>query len=401
MSRVRTATFLKWQTLVLATGVVSLTALLLGGCGGGGTTVTAPPSGFIQTGATYVGSTTCQECHGNTYAQFTGAAPFAAGETNAHGQIFTAVHGKTPAHGRELTYGSGASCAACHTTGFGEASGFKADGSTPNLEGIGCEVCHGPGSKHAAAFGDVTQITKNVQAKYTCWNCHLSGFKLLNNGAPPAVNDDTLLAKAPNDGHIAPGHPQTLSLLGYQGFNLPQTPSPHATLSNTCLDCHFSSSNLNPSNGKVDHTNANLEPNTDRTRAECAACHSGRADTALQLGITKELITLGGEDPANPGKAHPSGGGTDGVDPATGELGLLPQYVKDNAASFTNPGTGLVDLSYKGNSADPIVKAYKAARYNYMYVVGDKSLGVHNPELSSKLLADAKTYLANKSSAAQ
>jgi len=39
-------------------------------------------------------------------------------------------------------------CWKCHTTGFKNESGFENMYSTPELAGIGCESCHGPGSDY-------------------------------------------------------------------------------------------------------------------------------------------------------------------------------------------------------------------------------------------------------------
>ncbi|MHB9024832.1 MAG: multiheme c-type cytochrome [Armatimonadota bacterium] len=406
MSRVRTATFLRWHTALLLTGVLLATAVLLGGCGGG-TTNLLPSTGFIQTGANYVGTLTCQECHGNTWAQYTGNAPYTEEETNHHGFDFAGPDG---VHGEQV-YGK--SCAPCHTTGYNETAigGFDPAITTvdsqPGVDGIGCENCHGPGSKHAAAFGDVTQITKNVQAQYTCWNCHVgSTYKEIANGTVPTVNDTYLLAKKA-DG-AGPHHPQTSALLGMYGANIEQMPSPHATLSNTCLDCHFRADTLAP-NGKTDHRNANLaEPDIDRTRAECAACHAGRHETMLQLGVEEGLYALGGRDDET---GHPNGdagilkvstGVYDpyGIDPKTGELALLPQYVEDHRTAFSTNGGETIDLGQTtygwgaGSENAFYVAMFKRARNNYILAEGDKSLGVHNPEFVTKLIEDAKEYLA-------
>lgn len=39
-------------------------------------------------------------------------------------------------------------CLQCHTVGYGTPSGFKSVEETPDLIGVGCETCHGPGSEY-------------------------------------------------------------------------------------------------------------------------------------------------------------------------------------------------------------------------------------------------------------
>ncbi len=36
----------------------------------------------------------------------------------------------------------------CHVTGFGKEGGFVDVASTPDLVGVGCEMCHGPGGTY-------------------------------------------------------------------------------------------------------------------------------------------------------------------------------------------------------------------------------------------------------------
>ena len=80
-------------------------------------------------------------------------------------------------------------CLKCHTTGFGEETGFKSVEATPALVGTSCEACHGPGSKHmetakqyAASGKDLTAEQKKyvsstiykIQPKNVCAECHLA-----------------------------------------------------------------------------------------------------------------------------------------------------------------------------------------------------------------------------------
>ena len=48
----------------------------------------------------------------------------------------------------EKDYTTDETCVACHVTGFGTPGGFVDITSTPELAGVGCEVCHGPGGTY-------------------------------------------------------------------------------------------------------------------------------------------------------------------------------------------------------------------------------------------------------------
>ncbi len=60
-------------------------------------------------------------------------------------------------------------CLKCHTTGYGGPGGFVNAEATPQLGGIGCENCHGPGQAHAANPHVKTLVT---DSKTACANCH-------------------------------------------------------------------------------------------------------------------------------------------------------------------------------------------------------------------------------------
>lgn len=66
-------------------------------------------------------------------------------------------------------------CLSCHATGFGKG-GFKDAESTPELKGVTCEACHGPGEKFMKAMmeGDFGKETKNARerARKACPDCH-------------------------------------------------------------------------------------------------------------------------------------------------------------------------------------------------------------------------------------
>ena len=79
----------------------------------------------------YVGKNTCAACHYDKYRTW---------KHEKHALAFEILPKK---------YRQDPECLNCHTTGYGEPTGFKDSATTPHLAGITCESCHGAGSEHA------------------------------------------------------------------------------------------------------------------------------------------------------------------------------------------------------------------------------------------------------------
>ncbi len=118
-----------WRPVVLAGGFL----LLLSGYASGG----AP---------TYVGAKKCRACHlkqFQTWEQtkmaksFELLRPGAAAEAKKKAKLDPA---KDYTHDKD--------CVGCHTTGYGKPGGFVSVEQTPELVGVQCESCHGPGSEY-------------------------------------------------------------------------------------------------------------------------------------------------------------------------------------------------------------------------------------------------------------
>ena len=120
-------------------------------------------------GQTYVGTKECAACHFEQFMAWRGTP---------HAKAFEILPAK---------YQADETCLKCHSTGFGQPTGFKTIEQTPNLAGNSCEGCHGPGSKHtevAKTFGQKKlseQETAYVRStihlmlpKNVCVECHLA-----------------------------------------------------------------------------------------------------------------------------------------------------------------------------------------------------------------------------------
>jgi nitrate/TMAO reductase-like tetraheme cytochrome c subunit len=101
---------------------------------------------------TFTGNQSCKRCHSLSTMRY---------KKDEHAHAFDIIVEKNHAHDPE--------CVRCHTVGFGYTTGFRSSELTPDLKHVGCEDCHGPGSKHIeqpteSNYGEVT--------KETCEACH-------------------------------------------------------------------------------------------------------------------------------------------------------------------------------------------------------------------------------------
>ena len=115
-------------------------------------------------GARYVGSSACIECHTAIYKEWK-RTPHAA-----------ALHRL-----RDAGASWDPACVGCHVDGWRRdggtwarvASGFRTPDKSGYLGGVGCESCHGPGSKHLMdPWNPNAFVGAYRRAQDTCRTCH-------------------------------------------------------------------------------------------------------------------------------------------------------------------------------------------------------------------------------------
>ena len=107
--------------------------------------------------ATYVSNSKCKACH---------AKIFKAQSETPHAKNFAILI--------DMGEDKNPKCFPCHTTGYGKVGGFTDAKSTPDLTGITCQACHGPGSAHIA--GGLSKEKRKeligMPTAHTCAKCH-------------------------------------------------------------------------------------------------------------------------------------------------------------------------------------------------------------------------------------
>jgi Cytochrome c554 and c-prime len=128
--------------------------------------------------AAFVGSATCRTCHPAAFAVFDASK-------HAHAWETLVTLGKQ----HHLN------CAGCHVTGWEQPGGVCRIDRTAGREGVGCESCHGPGSRHVAA-----PSPGNIQGRpdeQACTGCH-------NRENSPHFDFATYVPRIVGPGHGAP-----------------------------------------------------------------------------------------------------------------------------------------------------------------------------------------------------
>jgi len=139
-----------------------------------------------------VGNKNCRKCHikeAKSWAETAMAQTFEVLKPGVRAEEKTAA-GLDPAK----DYTTDVTCLPCHTTGFGKEGGFVDIDSTPELAGVGCEMCHGAGGTYTqdhlmslknkdykksevVAAGMVATVSKEQ-----CLGCHNSDSPFVGDG---------------------------------------------------------------------------------------------------------------------------------------------------------------------------------------------------------------------------
>jgi hypothetical protein len=105
----------------------------------------------LPNGLEYVGSRSCRVCHQYEYDMWSG---------KKHAKAWKTL----------VDIGSDADpeCVVCHVVGLKYEGGFISAPKTPELRDVGCEECHGPGSRHTETLGKA----KTEKPQADCLDCH-------------------------------------------------------------------------------------------------------------------------------------------------------------------------------------------------------------------------------------
>ncbi len=136
---------------------------------------TKAPAASID-GADYQGSNKCKMCHKKEHTSWM---------DTKHAHAFESLVSGDPAKQKAMAEALGvtlsgpasqnAACIGCHVTGFQLAGGYPpADTSkTASYAAVGCEMCHGPSSKHTAAEkGQKHNFINIPKTDAMCKDCH-------------------------------------------------------------------------------------------------------------------------------------------------------------------------------------------------------------------------------------
>jgi len=112
----------------------------------------------LPNGLQYLGSTSCgfgSSCHQYEYEKWS---------QKVHAKAYQTLVDVGSQYDPE--------CIKCHVVGLDYETGFVSEKSHEDLRNVGCEVCHGPGSKHMTAVITGKNETDISEPQSVCIDCH-------------------------------------------------------------------------------------------------------------------------------------------------------------------------------------------------------------------------------------
>jgi hypothetical protein len=352
-------------------------------CHGPGSQHIASPTTEGSILVSYDSETTCGTCHEGTHHPF-----LSEWKESAHAQA--------PGHA------TSASCTGCHEGVAsairlsGDLSVFYGSGSTPTrppveevpLSAIGCATCHDPHNADnpgqlrtvadvplTSANGESPVISEGGTGKL-CMHCHHA-----------RRGPDSQIASG--YGHFGPhGSPQADLLAGKTGFHgvadggFEWADASHLYVQNSCKTCHVNMIEYDGVTAVKGHT---YEPTT----AACTNCHG-------TINEFEDIMALGDFD------------GNTNIEGVQLEVrGLLELIASALIDSFTAHGItttnwdadslaheiGVVEHVIAAGDTLVVPQQWRAAGWNWIFILDDKSDGIHNPDYTVQLLQQSYRYL--------
>ncbi len=368
-------------------------------------------TGSLTSPPLYVGASSCQECH----------------QSN-HGSWLTTIHATAFDTLTASGDGNNQLCLPCHTVGYGAPSGFVDQVSTPQLVGIQCENCHGPGSNHAA-HPETVHLTVDLNATL-CGACHQSCHGLCGENHHPQMEQWSISkhGTAMEDILFAPEFQDECMRCHSTAYRFaPEGEKPSKWEANNieCADCHGPHGTANPGQLRLPHEQL------------CAQCHTTEGASPPDVPLQAQTETLHGTGGykidgtplSGPYSQHwwgipdecsvchvhaePYGGPEQPVN--SGHLftanvrACTPCHSEEVATMLLTTtrdevGTRLADIARYFDPGDPLyvdpailtgedLDRYMIAKFDYEFVQADKSAGAHNPGYTRSLLTEVENYL--------
>lgn len=299
-----------------------------------------------EAGAVSAADLSCTECHDDTTLIVSKQGQ----------QREESVHGT----GEAFIRGENTPCAGCHGSEGAEAriaAGLPPH--DPSVEGVTnvspytCRTCHDIHMSYTLDDFALTGGAAPVALEYTpgtfdggggnlCANCHQ-----IRNEAPVVEGGEVLIETTRFGTHHGA---EASMLLGDGGLGVTGSASIHyETVGETCVGCHMG-----------EDRNHTFEPDL----ANCQSCHAD-LDTFDRNGVQTEIQAL-----------------LDEVKPRLAAAGILVDIESEDGEVSEN-------RSVEGTYPEEVANAM----WNYMFVLEDQSLGVHNPAFAKALLEYALEVL--------